>query len=374
VCVRAGEFLVRTKFADAASVHFRRNYPHYGDSFRFTHKCGKIENSLLVVFPRHIRFTSQQQQVTMAEEAKESFIEVGEGKGVESAHPASAGMVAEDTVGKAEGEQEGLISVIPGPVAGPVLNRVSVNPGDPSQGSGHTGVYEFNINELSELDHRWALVRDYFFASCTVPEDQMLPRYHRSWYERAKNGNPKPYADSNFELTNKILSSGRMACRRFFRMMGMRPNRTTQMREWYPNNGKFQRCTGYSRTITAAREVVSNILNENLNVASQRGDFYYPNGGYREWHSNQYDPHGWRLYIVHTVPSGCASFQYVDPHTKTRHQCVDFDGCMRLFRIGSGEDLLWHSIISDGQRWSLGFILNEESAAKLTRIHKQLQK
>ena len=30
-----------------------------------------------------------------------------------------------------------------------------------------------------------------------------------------------------------------------------------------------------------------------------RGWFWYPPKGFREWHTNMYDPSGWRLYIVH---------------------------------------------------------------------------
>ncbi len=74
------------------------------------------------------------------------------------------------------------------------------------------------------------------------------------------------------------------------------------------------------------------------------GNFFYPKGAYREWHTNVFDPHGWRLYLVHTNPSGCSAFRYIHPHTDMAVQCHDFDGCLRLFKVGS-DPLLWHSVV-----------------------------
>jgi hypothetical protein len=236
----------------------------------------------------------------------------------------------------------------------------------------YSTVYEFNIDDLARQDHRWGIVKNHFFVSCTVPTYEHLPRYNRGLFENAKNGRPTR-GDSNFELKNKIVSRIRTTFWRYFRCssFGSAPIPKTRP-DWHPNNGKFQRVPGTSQTISAARSMLGSILNEHMDLLSQRGDFYYPEGGYREWHTNRYDPHGWRLYIVHTVPNKCASFQYIDPRTGERLQCIDFDGCMRLFKITGDDDLLWHSITSDGKRWSLGFILSEESAMKLIFLHRQI--
>ena len=121
------------------------------------------------------------------------------------------------------------------------------------------------------------------------------------------------------------------------------------------------------------------------------GNFHYPHMGYREWHTNRFDPWGWRLYIVHTDPSGCGMFRFQEPqsHHKLQsgmghiegqqeqgskpspsprqiHTRIDHDGSIRLFRVRGGQDALWHSICSEGgDRWSLGFAISDKAAQAL---------
>ena len=101
--------------------------------------------------------------------------------------------------------------------------------------------------------------------------------------------------------------------------------------------------------------------------------------GYREWHTNRYDPWGWRLYLVHTNPSGCGSFRFQEPVSHRQfdkerqiHTRVDHDGAIRLFRVQGGEDALWHSICSEGgDRFSLGFIISNESAQHMLDLYRE---
>ena len=39
-----------------------------------------------------------------------------------------------------------------------------------------------------------------------------------------------------------------------------------------------------------------------------QGDYWYPRGGFRDWHTNKYDKSGWRLYIVDSDAAGESYF------------------------------------------------------------------
>lgn len=93
-----------------------------------------------------------------------------------------------------------------------------------------------------------------------------------------------------------------------------------------------------------------------------RGVFYYPPGGYRVWHSNQYDPHGWRLYMVHTN-GGESAFNYLADGKVV--SMPDKDGIVNAFKVGDGKDILYHSVHSDtADRWSLGFLVEDPKAVE----------
>ena len=218
-------------------------------------------------------------------------------------------------------------------------------------------VYEMKLDELSSIDSRWSTIKSSFFRSCSFPSNNQLPEYDVSQFERAKQGLPDERKDSWTEYSNKVISR----ISRVFWGNNISGG-------WTARNGKFARnSTSVEGVVSVAKEL-SSLLGEDLENTSLRGNYYYPKGGYREWHTNQYDPLGWRLYFVHIDQSECATFNYIDPVSKARHQCTDTDGMMRLFYVGSGDSLLWHSIVSDGNRWSLGFILNEASALKLINM------
>lgn len=182
--------------------------------------------------------------------------------------------------------------------------------------------------------------------------------------------------------------------------------------DWFPRGGKYQRITTQNADIYKASLTLSAILGNRL-YHQVRGNFYYPPGGYREWHTNQYDAHGWRLYLVHTrrrgeCPDGeerdfpvynangdhdsdgypsmllerdatdtrrnaqgaCAFFRYVHPQSREVLTLPDFDGCLRLFYVGTGPAaLLWHAVYSEEERWSLGYILSDQAAEALIRHH-----
>lgn len=88
----------------------------------------------------------------------------------------------------------------------------------------------------------------------------------------------------------------------------------------------------------------------------QRGIFWYPNGGYREWHTNHpYDgaieSAGWRIYLVDT--EGKSSFNYLDANGAL-HKVFDKPLYANIFYLPPVE-LFWHCVASKGNRFSCGF-------------------
>ncbi len=87
------------------------------------------------------------------------------------------------------------------------------------------------------------------------------------------------------------------------------------------------------------------------------GNYWYPKGGYRSWHTNKYDPHGWAMFLVDVDRPGASWFQYLDPVSEEWIKIPDRPGMVTVFRIDPDE-LLWHSVVSeDCNRWSQGFII-----------------
>lgn len=93
-----------------------------------------------------------------------------------------------------------------------------------------------------------------------------------------------------------------------------------------------------------------------------QGDFYYPRGGYRGWHTNSYDAQGWRMYLVRTIGVG-SWFQYWDGD---KIKVVpDDDYTINFFRVARDEPL-FHGVVANGaQRWSKGFVVPAGWQARL---------
>eukprot|EP01043_Picozoa_sp_COSAG02_P053333 COSAG02_NODE_5872_length_3973_cov_1.698245_3_plen_168_part_00 len=107
--------------------------------------------------------------------------------------------------------------------------------------------------------------------------------------------------------------------------------------------------------------------------------FFYPPGGFRTWHTNVWDGLGWRGYIVHVdkdnmsalnvmlgdklvrCPDKAAIFRYAhsapNSLTAVRQSFIIHAraGTCRLFKIRDANMPTWHSVISDCNRYSLGF-------------------
>jgi len=91
-----------------------------------------------------------------------------------------------------------------------------------------------------------------------------------------------------------------------------------------------------------------------------RGNFFYPPGGFKEWHTNMHHEPGWAMYIVHVEEDHQSWFRYIDPLTKEMVTLWDFNGAVNFFKIDSHRPF-WHCIKSENtRRWSRGFMLPDD--------------
>ena len=119
------------------------------------------------------------------------------------------------------------------------------------------------------------------------------------------------------------------------------------------------------------------------------GNFYYPPGGFREWHTNKCqqttvpeghafkfgreDPlfestqdcqghratGGWRGYMVFAKDPDKSWMSVIDGAGNFR-TLIDRNGYVSLFYLPGGSDNSWHTIFSTTHRWSIGFRITEE--------------
>lgn len=103
------------------------------------------------------------------------------------------------------------------------------------------------------------------------------------------------------------------------------------------------------------------------------GCFYYPPGGFREWHSNARHDQGWRMYYCQVSEPGKSSFQYLDPTNGQVQRLMDRDDHFNLFYVTGAEevargrrpDYFWHSVQSQTHRASLGMRVSEAWVERL---------
>lgn len=93
------------------------------------------------------------------------------------------------------------------------------------------------------------------------------------------------------------------------------------------------------------------------------GFFYYPPGGFKEWHTDFEDPQPdsdkhWRVYLLNTTRDGKSWFQYLDRTGRIR-KVPDRNGYLNLFSLTESPPL-WHAVYSNTHRWSVGIKLATE--------------
>lgn len=87
-----------------------------------------------------------------------------------------------------------------------------------------------------------------------------------------------------------------------------------------------------------------------------RGNFYYPKGGFREWHTNVHHPRGYRMYFITCPEDNKSWFNYIDPKTNKVYNLPDKNEYANIFYVYNDiNKVIWHSIYSETDRFSLGF-------------------
>jgi hypothetical protein len=92
-------------------------------------------------------------------------------------------------------------------------------------------------------------------------------------------------------------------------------------------------------------------------VIKPSGFFHYPKTGYMGWHTNSDSP-GRRLYITYTDVGGESFFRYKD--IESGKIVTDYDNAgltFREFAVYEKPPYLWHSVGSNCNRFSFGFII-----------------
>lgn len=93
------------------------------------------------------------------------------------------------------------------------------------------------------------------------------------------------------------------------------------------------------------------------------GTFYYPPGGFKEWHTNKTSANvpDWRIYFIYlTDPDTESYFCYINPMTGKFHRMRDKHMSFNMFYLNDKQErLLWHSVkCVTGGRVSFGLKIN----------------
>ena len=120
-------------------------------------------------------------------------------------------------------------------------------------------------------------------------------------------------------------------------------------------NGKFH--CGNEKMKNKLHQIIKKKLGDHF--IEIRGWFWYPPKGFREWHTNMFDPPGWRSYMVHVDKNDSSWFLIRNPITGNIEKINDKDGNVNFFKLNNYENLIWHTIYSETNRFSLGLYLTE---------------
>lgn len=125
---------------------------------------------------------------------------------------------------------------------------------------------------------------------------------------------------------------------------------------WRVKNGKYQHLVN-NRSFPSyywSEDKLKKLTD--LGVES-RGNFYYPRGGFREWHTNAKNISGYRMYFI-AKNEGNSWFNYINPETNQVVNLPDKNEYANIFYVHNYENwnkVIWHSIYSETDRFSLGF-------------------
>ena len=127
--------------------------------------------------------------------------------------------------------------------------------------------------------------------------------------------------------------------------------------DWVVHLGRMT----YDHSKVQATELAATVREVFGDEGRLSGFFYYPPGGFKEWHTDFEDPQidaatrHWRIYMLRTTKDAKSWFQYVDAKGRIR-KVIDRNGYLNLFSLTESPPL-WHSVYSNTHRWSVGIKL-----------------
>jgi len=133
--------------------------------------------------------------------------------------------------------------------------------------------------------------------------------------------------------------------------------------EWIQTSGHFS----FNRKLYSNKNSIYSKFKASHGILIT-GYFYYPPGGFREWHTNENDIIGWRLYYIKREEPNRSWFLWRNPITGKFNRENDCNDCYNMFKIRSKEEgALWHSVYSDTHRFSIGMNIPEWLVSRITR-------
>lgn len=196
--------------------------------------------------------------------------------------------------------------------------------------------YSFQIEEIPKLRH----LKDVLFSDSVVPPD-LDPSVLRINEEKHIRGRERLDKIPDF---NEVIAEEKEIYQAKKREIHL-PGQPYVIRNTYIRRLDFKsRIQRFRAEVKAASK------------ARLTGDFIYYPGSYREWHTNIFDPPGWRMYMVDVAEEGRSGFRYVSPETGQIVNVLDQRGKVNFFHINPERPLL-HCVYSSTMRWSKGFLI-----------------
>jgi len=209
-------------------------------------------------------------------------------------------------------------------------------------------VYQFAMKEIPALAEFWGIVS----ALSVVPQEFSLDSYRQhiaqtGLVETCEAIERHPTAEC---IANELALTERNR---------KNPQRSQQpLSLFQKKNGVVKLGPGMDRpTRIRMTQLLSEYFSDDV---LESGNYLYPPGGFKEWHTNMVSVPGWRMYIVNKSPEGRSFFRYVDPETLQLETIWDQTGMINIFELRPDKPF-WHAVKSiDAYRWSKGFVIPDD--------------
>eukprot|EP00282_Hemiselmis_andersenii_P043729 CAMPEP_0172060590 /NCGR_PEP_ID=MMETSP1043-20130122/8035_1 /TAXON_ID=464988 /ORGANISM="Hemiselmis andersenii, Strain CCMP441" /LENGTH=276 /DNA_ID=CAMNT_0012720345 /DNA_START=592 /DNA_END=1422 /DNA_ORIENTATION=- len=99
---------------------------------------------------------------------------------------------------------------------------------------------------------------------------------------------------------------------------------------------------------------------------SFRGMYWYPPGGFTEWHTDGHHVEGWRVYFTEVDIEKESYFAFINAIGKST-RVLDWHGQANMFRLIPGKPL-WHAVVSESaHRFSMGVAVSDSMARSVMK-------